>query len=383
MRVLHLAPPRTRPDRLTAHTFIDEEIDAIRRAGVDCLTLPDAIGASRSGTLAFAARRAADLPARTFRDPRETFHTVRTEYAAAQLIRECHVDLIHSHFGWPGGFGGLLAAADTHVPLVASIRGMDILTSPAINYGLRLDAAYDAAVRTLLRRADRTLCATTFMRDRALALGARGDRAVVIRKGVDLECFRPPADRSAAQQALGVRGPIVLAVGALSPRKGVIRILNALSTMKDLAWTFVVCGEGPERQSLQAWSANVGIENRVIFAGSIGRDRIGAYFAAADVFVHAAVMEAAGNVILEALASGCPVICTDSGGPAEYVVNGDTGFVVDGDDHTMLGDRLRLALESASLRCRMSRCARQSAERYFPYDRMVAEVVATYHALVA
>ncbi|HZR26769.1 MAG TPA: glycosyltransferase family 4 protein [Vicinamibacterales bacterium] len=383
MRVLHLAPPRTRPDRITAHTFIDEEIDAIRRAGVECLTLPDRIDASRAGAIAFAARHAVDVPLVTLRDVRETLHAVRIEYAAAQLIRDCRVDVVHSHFGWPAGFGGLLAASETGVPLVASIRGMDILTSPAIRYGLRLNPQYDAAVKTLLRRADRTLYATRYMRDRGIALGAPDDRAILIRKGVDLARFHPAEDRAAAQRALGINGPMVLAVGSLSPRKGLIRIVNALSTLQDLAWTFVICGDGPERESLQQWATTLGIGDRVRFAGNVDRGTIGGYFGAADVFVHAALMEAAGNVILEALASGCPVVCTDSGGPAEYVVDGTTGFVVDGDDDGALGNRLRLVLGCASLRARLSRCAREFAEQHLAYARMIRDYITTYDAVVA
>jgi len=70
--------------------------------------------------------------------------------------------------------------------------------------------------------------------------------------------------------------------------------------------------------------AALGIAAPVQLRGTVGRDEIGRYFSAADVFVRAAVMEAAGNVILEGLAAGCPVVCANSHGPVEYLTDHQT-----------------------------------------------------------
>lgn len=385
MRVLHLAPPADRPDRLTAHSFIDEEIVALRAAGVRCVTLSPAAPATlaeRAGATAFAMRHAARLPAPALRSARETLHAARIEHAAAQLIRDDAIDLVHSHFGWPAGFGGALAAADAGVPLVASLRGMDLLTAPEIGYGLRLDPAYDAAIAQLVRAADRTLYATEYMRARGITTGAPASRTIVVRKGVDLQRFRPPADRAAAQAAIGVSGPMILAVGTLSPRKNLRLVLDALAPLRDRPWTFVIVGEGAERDRLAAHASAAGIGDRVRFAGPIGRADIGRYFAAADLFVHAAVMEAAGNVILEALAAGCPIVCTDAGGPTEYVSDGATGFVVAPGDADAMTQRIRQLLASPALRCAMANAARASAERDFAYARMIGDLVDIYADLV-
>ena len=381
MRVLHLAPPPPQPDRLTAHTFIDEEIDALRATGVECLTLgaiADGRWSERATATAFAAKHVSGLTAAALRAPRETLYAVRAEMAAAQLIRDERIDLIHSHFGWPAGFGGTLAAADTGVPLVASLRGMDLLALPAIGYGLSLDPAYRAAVRELVRRAARTLYATEYMRARGIDTGAPPDRTVVIRKGVDLVRFHPPGHRAAARSVVGVVGPMILAVGTLSPRKNLAVVLDALAPLVGLPWTFVIVGDGAERDALEMRAAAIGIGDRVRFAGAIGRGDIGRFFSAADVFVHAAVMEAAGNVILEALAAGCPVVCADAGGPSEYVERGRTGFVVPRSDAAAMSDALCQLLASPALRCRMARAARESAERDFAYRRMIADYARVY-----
>src|SRR6185436_4943245 len=104
-------------------------------------------------------------------------------------------------------------------------------------------------------------------------------------------------------------------------RKGFDVIIDAVSRLQAPV-TLVICGEGEERTALERQAEAHGVAGRVRFAGNVPRADIPRFFAAADIFVHAAELEAAGNVVLEALASGCGVVVTDSGGPSEYVEDG-------------------------------------------------------------
>ena len=117
---------------------------------------------------------------------------------------------------------------------------------------------------------------------------------------------------------------MVIAVGTLKKRKGFDLIIEALSRIATSA-TLVICGEGEELGTLRQQANAAGLTERVVFTGNVGRAAIPDYFAAADVFVHAAELEAAGNVVLEALASGCGVVVTDSGGPARTSRTARTG----------------------------------------------------------
>jgi teichuronic acid biosynthesis glycosyltransferase TuaC len=401
MRVLHLAPPSTSLDGLTAHSFVDEEIVALHRAGATAFIVSDAIAcpqvrdgidllAVRPGsevtevvaTLRFAARRAHLWLPTAMLGARETFHILRIERAAARAIVDHGIDLVHSHFGWPGGFGGVLAAAHADVPLVASLRGMDLLVRSQIGYGLRIDPLFRAALHRLLPRAARTLYATEFMRREGIAAGAPRNRTVVIRKGVDVNRFRPAPDRAAARAELGILTPLILAVGTLSPRKSYHTLIDAAALLKDLPWTLMLCGDGPQREPLERLATTLGIGDRVTFAGAVSRDDIASFFAAADVFVHPAAIEAAGNVILESLASGCPVICTDSGGPSEYVSDGQTGYIVRVGATHPLASRLRLLLQDTAHRACMSAAARTVAEERYSYTRMTSGYLRAYGAVL-
>jgi len=399
VRVLHLAPPSARPQSITGHTFIDEEIRALCAAGVECLTVSDAESKGRTcdgvdivpvaspappsailRTLAIALRHARLLPTPSRSQARGLFHALRIEATAAAVIRSRGVDLIHSHFAWPAGFGGLIAAAHTGTPLVASLRGMDLLVRPDLEYGLRQDPFFDATVRHLLAGADRTVYATEFMRAIGQSMGAPTDGTVVVRKGVDLDRFQPAVDRKAARHALGIDVPLILTIGTLRPLKGFPFLLRALSQLVDLQWRLVICGEGPDRASLERCAEELHLGDRVHFAGTIQRDRITDYFAAADIVVHPSLIEAAGNVVLEALASGCATIATDSGGPAEHIIEGETGMVVPPADEAALASRLRQLLADPALRERLGRAARRDAEQRYEYGRMVRDLLRVYEA---
>jgi glycosyltransferase involved in cell wall biosynthesis len=394
---LYLAPPARPADALAAHSFIAEEIQALASAGVGAVVLSDefegektfdgvrVVGLARRRSLAdvaawlsFAGRFAPTTwrMTTTATDMADTLHAIRVEQAAAAVIRQEQIDVVHSHFAWPGGLGGLLAARAAGVPLVASLRGMDLLTEEKFGHGLRLDPAYDIALRTLLSRADVVVTATDFMRGRALALGAAAARVTLISKGVDTDRFAPAADRAALQAALGLSAPVVLAAGNLKPIKGFDRLIAALAQV-GRPWQLVICGSGPDRGALEARARSLGVAARVRFAGQLPRQMIARYFAAADLFVHPARLEAAGNVVLEALASGCPVVCTDSGGPTEFVRHGCTGLVVDDDIETMAG-AIELVLADDVWRAEMGAAARHAIEDHHAMTRMVAELNAVY-----
>ena len=399
LKVLYLTPAAKDGRSLAApgSSFVEEEIRAIRDCNVEPLVLTDAIEtrvridgieligvprgrvASLPRSTLFGLRHAGILN-KVFRAAAHggrVIHAVRVEEAAARVVVEQRVDIIHSHFGAPAGFGGSLAARAAGVPLVASIRGADILVRPDLGYGFRLDPAYDTALRHLLESASVVLTATSFMRQRTLDLGAPPERVQILEKGVDTIRFRPPADREQMKTSLGLSGPVLLAVGTLMRRKGFDVIIEALASLRHTA-TLVICGQGDEQNALAGLAAARGVTERVRFAGQISRAQMHDYFAAADLFIHAAELEAAGNVVLEALASECAAVVTDSGGPSEYVEDGVNGFVVPVADPATLAARIDALLSDPSLRRAFAAEGRRRVEARHTYPRMMTDLRAIY-----
>jgi glycosyltransferase involved in cell wall biosynthesis len=401
MKVLYLVPSGQWPRQITPFSFLDEEIAALGNAGVEPYVLSTAVEhdqerdavrivavppgnrlRQRIGTLALLAKHRSRLPGGWRSDARRSLHAVRIELCVAEVVRRFNIDLIHSHFGMPG-FAGMLARVETGRPLVASFRGMDLLVDASIDYGLRRDPFYDRTIPALLAQADATTYASEFMRRTALDLGADPTRASTIRKGVDLHHFRLVEDRESLRAQLGVPHPMILTVAGLIPRKGIDTILHALSRLRDThPFTLVVCGAGTERDNLLRLSESLRLAERVQFRGRVDREEIPRFFAACDVFVLASRLEAAGNVLLEAMASGRPVVTTDSGGPPEYVREGETGFVVPPADADALAGRLRILLDDPALRERMGKAGRALVEREHPYSQLVQGYLEVYRRVL-
>jgi glycosyltransferase involved in cell wall biosynthesis len=399
MRVLYLVPQAKSPERISAYSFLDEEIQALASAGIDAFVLSGAATAdgwcggvrllsldartslaNRILAPILLARAEGGVARQSLRYPVSSYRAAFIEQVAAGIVRRERIELIHSHFAWPKGLGGAMVAARTGRPLVASLRGTDILVNQAIGHGRRLHPLFDANVRRLLRRADRTVYFSNYMRNQALSLGARPESARVVRKGVDLSLFAVAEDRVALREELGLGPrPMILTVAGLIPLKGVDRILTALGRLRACQdFTFVVCGEGPERRNLETLAAELGLADRVVFTGRVDRETVARYFAACDVFVLASIVEAAGNVLFEAMAAGRPVVCTDAGGPAEYVSDGKTGFVVPVGDDRAIATRLEQLLDNPSLADQLGREGRRRTIDQFEYRRMITDLLDLY-----
>ncbi len=397
MKVLYLAPHRKKPEMLSAFTFVDEEIRAIAAQGLDVyvLTYPLTEALEESDqeriyllplpsqrtlkellrTLAFLWQVKSLVPLANWLRPVTLYHTLRLERCAADGIRDERIDVIHSNFGAPNGFGGVLAKAVSSKPLVTSLRGMDVLLDCELGYGLRMEPGYDAALRVLLRNADSTTHVSQFIRKRAIELGADANYAKTVLKGVDCHVFN---GAQALPNEDAVR-PVILTVAGLIRRKGIHTILEALGRLvQSHDFSFVVVGEGPELMNLRAQCDRLSLTKITTFEGFVTRNRIARFFAACDIFVLGSALEASGNVLLEAMASARPVVCTDSGGPTEYVVDGKTGFVVPVAEPEKMAEKIKELLDDSELRARLGRQGRTRAVELFSYARMVNDIVATY-----
>ena len=399
MKVLYLMPQPKREGTLAAYSFLDEEVRALASAGIRAYVLARRAPSvyedrgvvrwplhrersydARSRSMRFLLRSAMSMPPANLLSVGDCYQATRIERVAVDLVRQERVDVVHSHFAWPDGFGGSLVKRRTGVPLVACLRGADILIDRAIDYGARQRPFFDRNLRRLLRAADRTLFFSDFMKDAAIRLGARPDRARTLQKAVDLSHFGVIEDRARAREALGFGSrPMILTVGSLIPRKGIDLILESLAQLQaSFDFSFVICGDGPEREALQALARRLSLENRTYFVGRVSREEIPKYFGACEIFALASVLEAAGNVLFEAMAAARPIVCTAAGGPGEYVVDGQGGFVVPVGDRAAFSDRLRVLLADPALRDQMGAEGRRRAMTDFSYPRLVRDIIAVY-----
>lgn len=216
----------------------------------------------------------------------------------------------------------------------------------------------------------------------AEALGGRARRLHVIHPGVDPDRFRPGAPDPDVRDSLAVPGGMLVGVvGRLDPMKGIHTIVDAIDRMQDdHDVRLVVVGDVGVRPDAYARDlrdrATELMGDRVRFTGR--RNDIPDVLRALDVLVNASAAEPFGRSVLEAQACGVPVVVGNSGGPPEFVVDHETGMVVEPSDPQALADALDQLAADDELRRRLGEAARRHAEQDFDietrYDR-VAEVL--------
>jgi len=191
-----------------------------------------------------------------------------------------------------------------------------------------------------VRRADRIVVQSDVARDEMIArVRARPGQIVRLYNPVDVERIR--AQAAAEPSPLVGSGPHVVAAGRLGHQKGFDMLLDAFGAARarGVGARLTILGEGPDRALLEERAARLGIADVVRFAGFASNPF--AYFAAADLFVLSSRYEGLPNVVLEALACGCPVVAFDCPrGVREIVQTGRNGVLLPPEDVAGLGDTL-------------------------------------------
>jgi glycosyltransferase involved in cell wall biosynthesis len=205
------------------------------------------------------------------------------------------------------------------------------------------------------------------------------DAVVVIANGVDDGAFRPasPEEKISARRRLGLPAEafVVGGMGRLAFEKN-------FSAVPELARrqggaVFVVAGSGPEEHMLKARAAEFGVADRVIFAGAV-TDRSGFYHAL-DVFLLPSLHEGLPMALLEAMASGVPVLASRLGGIAAALVEDEEGLLAEAGAVGEFSEKLARLEKDAALRTRLAAAARAKAASYSAV-RMARRVEAVYYA---
>jgi glycosyltransferase involved in cell wall biosynthesis len=294
--------------------------------------------------------------------------------AIRRQLRRRRFDLVHAHWIVPNGVvAAAICGGHGSVPLAIGLHGSDVFL--AEKGGVRTFA------RWALRRSRLLTGCSPELVERVRALGFPAERSRVIPYGVDTSAFSPAPDRrSIWRQRLGIpeAAPLLLGVGRMATKKGfqvLIEILPALlGEYPDLR--VVLAGGGDLldgfRAAARPWA------DRVLFPGSVLRDTLPDLYRAADLFTLPAVHDGKGNVdglpnvILEAMASGLPVVASGISGIPLAVEDGGTGLLVPEKDPEALIRALRRLLADPAAAREMGERGRRKAEAELTWDAVAA-----------
>jgi glycosyltransferase involved in cell wall biosynthesis len=285
---------------------------------------------------------------------------------AMQIARKYQVDRVLAFFSIPGGAVARWLQYRCRIPYAVSLRGGDV---PGTESDLRLFYGLLTGLRRNILRHARYISAPSAGLKR-LSEMADPFPIKVIPNAVDCQYFRP-APRY-ADSAL-----TLLSVGRLHRQKNVSRMLEILLAVRNQAGipaTARVIGDGPERQNLEGFAHRHGLDGAVSFEGWLPRIKVAEAYRSATVLVHLSSYEGMSNVVLEALASGLPVVASRIPENMELVESNRNGLLFDLDDlPPKIAQAIVRLYESPDLWAQMSRRAREGIATRYSWDR-VAEM---------
>ncbi len=303
-------------------------------------------------------------------------------FKAMRVAQKRRATVMHAHWVVPGGVIG--AAAAPRLPLVVSLHGSDVFVSE------RVAPARTAARAVFTRAGFVTACSADLAR-RAVSLGAPNDRLEVVPYGVDTARFKPDlAARASHRSELGLAhdAPLLFTAGRLVRKKGFEYLIDALSQLPANT-TLAIAGTGDLAEELRTRARDTGVADRVRLLGNVTQDAVGSWFAAADVAVIPSVRDDSGNVdglpntVLEALATGTPVVATPAGGIGAVITDGTTGLLVPERDAGALASAAGALLRDRARAAALGHAARELVDARFGWAAAAARFEASYERALA
>jgi glycosyltransferase involved in cell wall biosynthesis len=301
-------------------------------------------------------------------------------WTARRVARRVGATVMHGHWVVPGGITAAIAAPQ--LPLVISLHGSDVFVAERL-------APARAAAKIAFAGAGYVTACSGDLAQRAIRLGADREHIAVVPYGVDSARFRPSQEaRTGLRSRLRVHEGMLLlaAAGRLVRKKGFEFLVEAMASLPDAS--LAIAGAGTLADELRGRAAQAGVTARVHFLGDQTQDQVAELFAGADIIVAPSVRDHAGNVdglpnvVMEALASGTPLITTEAGGIGAVVTHQTTAWIVPERRPDAVADAVS-QLRDPEVRRRIGGAARTLVEARYGWPRTAEGMEAAYRAALA
>lgn len=288
----------------------------------------------------------------------------------ADILRDRRADLVYLNNQPSSNLEGILAARAAGLPAIQHSRIDVTLNSIEVNI------ANDGLCRII--------CVSDGVRQSLVRQGVNAANCVVVHNGIDART-RPSQPAAEVRAAWGIGGDefLIGTVGSLVRRKRVsdlIEAVAALATKERNSIKCLIVGSGPEQSSLAAVAERLNVSDRIVFTG-FQADPV-SITNALDIFVLPSTQEGLPRVILEAMLMAKAVVASNVIGPAELVVDGETGFLLSPGDIDSWINALRRLINDATLRKRMGEAGRRRVLEKFLIERYVAGVCAIFDQIL-
>ncbi len=300
-----------------------------------------------------------------------------------EVLRRDSFDLIHAH-DWMVGRVALELKSRLSIPLVTTIHATEI------GRGGGAHSSYQKTIHgieeLLIHHSERIICCSKYMlRHVHNIFDLSPEKTDLVPNAVDAVQFDrvPTPPETAVKPQLGENAPrwkVILYVGRIVREKGLYTLVDAFDRLRQKRFNanLVIVGEGPLKGDLVTEIHSRGLDRYVHFTGSIDEAKLVDLYKSSDAFVLPSLYEPFGIAALEAMASGVPVVVTDTGGLSEIVENGVTGLKVPADDPDSLAIALHRVLNEPSLAEHLKQNAYRLISESYNWDLVAQKTLQVY-----
>jgi glycosyltransferase involved in cell wall biosynthesis len=284
-----------------------------------------------------------------------------------QLMKMYHYDLMHAFFTVP--CGALAYLYKKNIPFVVSLRGSDV---PGFNERFGFQYVFlKPMIKEIWKKADAVIANSKGLKE--LALETNSYQAIgVIYNGINTLEFRPKSETKTAECLE------LICVSRLIERKGIKYLVMAVGDMKHEKIKLTIIGDGNQFSELENLTSKLDIKDKVVFMGYLDHSKLAEAYQQSDIFVLPSLNEGMSNAVLEAMASGLPIITTDTGGTVE-LIDGN-GLIINMQNPGSITDAIRQIMMAPAKFNEMGAKSRKIAET-LSWSHVAQEYLDVYHEI--
>ena len=326
-------------------------------------------------TLTYRDRMPANLEESAFAKMLTPFYLLNAARKTIEICKNYNADIICPFWALPQGLIGILVKRIFNRPLIVGTFPVEIALSQS-KYQFMMPA-----LDLVFKMADVIIPNSNFTKKEIERMGVNPKKLKMVYPGVDPKKFNPHLDGSVVRKKYNCNGdPILLTVCRLVERKGIRYLIDALpSIRKEFPKVqLVIIGDGPEKEPLRQLSERMG-EN-VVFCGIVPDQELPYFYAMADVFILPAIIDSKGDteglgvVMLEAMASGVPVIASRVGGIPEALNYGKAGILIEQKNPKQIIETVISLLNNDKLRTSLIKKGREWVISTFSWDILAKQI---------
>ena len=267
--------------------------------------------------------------------------------ALNKAVKLYNIDFVNSHWMVPQGLTASLIKPKSGFKHIHTIHAAGLFALRRWPFGKQL-------ARMITKQSDAIFSVSSYNKDMLQDLVKKRVNADILPMGIYTNYYKKEFNPLIVRKELGLpEGKVILYIGKLSEKKGVSFLLRSFHTVLE-DWpdaTLVIVGTGDLEDALKIEAKSLGISGKTIFTGWQGKEQVKKFLAASDVVTIPSIIDSHGEteglpvVLLEALASGKPVVATRVGGSTDIIVNGENGFLAQPGNVQDLASKISQTLE--------------------------------------